>query len=269
LKQQSLAILNFESSNLRFPPGFQYPSMTMWSGLILPQIDQQNLRDKIDLNGPWTAFAGASQSNLDALGSELAIFQCPSAGIPGRQFDPYAGAERTPCCYLACASGINNRESGDEPWVGMHAYNDYPASDGIFYLNSKTRPSDIRDGLSTTVLLGEAIPDQELFGVDYSGNPQKVDHWYIGSGEFAEILAGHRSLENSECLGSTACPFNSLFVPDSPINDKELSYGSAHPQGVNLAFADGHNQFVNENMDVEVRMALGTRRGREKVGVIE
>jgi len=269
LRQQALAMLNYETSNLRLPPGFEFPSQTMWSGLILPYLDQSSLRDKINLDGPWTTFSGASQENLDALGSEIAIFQCPSAGIPSSQFDPFVGANRTPCCYLACASGLNNRESGDEPWVGMHSYDGYPASDGIFYLNSKTGTRDVRDGLSTTVLIGESLPDQDLFGLDYSNNIQKADHWYIGSGEFAEVLNSRRSLENSECLGSTACPINSLFIPDSPMNDKELCFGSAHPLGVNLSFADGHSQYVNENIDEAVRMAIGSRRGREKVGVIE
>jgi prepilin-type processing-associated H-X9-DG protein len=151
----------------------------------------------------------------------------------------------------------------------MNKYEDYPASDGIFYFNSKTAMRDIRDGLSTTVLLGESLPDQELFGIDYSGNNQKVDHWYIGSGEFAGYNSPWLSRENSECVGSTACPLNSLFIPDSPINDKELCFGSAHPQGANLSFADGHIQFVNDEVDADVRMAIGSRRGNETVGTIE
>ena len=269
LKQQSLAILNYESSQQEFPSGFKNPSMTMWSGLILPFIDQQNLRQNLDLDGPWSSFTGATQANLDALGSELPIFHCPSSGIPLLQFDPLVGVKRTPCCYLACSSGLKNRESGAEPWAGMHKYGGYRASDGIFYRDSKTRTSDVRDGLSSTLLLGESLPDQNLFGIDYSGNRQKVDHWYIGSGELPEMISATHSADNSECLGSTACPFNSLFIADSPINDKELCFGSAHPQGMNMGFADGHIQFVNDQMDVAVRMAIGSRIGGENVGAIE
>ena len=269
LKQLSLAILNYESAQQKFPPGFKIPSMTMWSGLILPLIDQGNLSQTLDLNGPWSSLTGATQANLDALGSELPVFHCPSSGIPRRQFDPLVGVDRTPSCYLACASGLNNRESGAEPWAGMHQYGGYPASDGIFFRESKTRSSDIRDGLSNTLLLGEVLPDQDLFGIDYSGNNQKVDHWYIGSGDLPEMPSASHSAENSECLGSTACPFNSLFIVDAPINDKELCFGSAHPQGMNMGFADGHIQFVNSNMDQSTRMAIGSRAGGEAVGSIE
>lgn len=269
LKQQTLAMLNYESAHQQFASGFEIPSSTMWSGLILPFLDQQNLSGTIDLNGPWSRFTGATQANLDALGSEMSVFHCPSSGIATRQFDPLVGVERTPCCYLACASGLNNRESGDEPWAGMHQYGGFPASDGIFYRNSQTRHAHIPDGLSSTLLIGESLPDQDLFGIDYSGNNQKVDHWYIGSGDLPEQPSASRSAENSECLGSTACPFNSLIVEDSPINDKELCFGSAHPQGVNLGFADGHIQFVSDQVDVDVRMAIGSRGEGEVVGAIE
>lgn len=142
-------------------------------------------------------------------------------------------------------------------------------SDGIFYRDSKTRIAEVGDGLSNTVLIGESLPDQDLFGIDYSGNNQKVDHWYIGSGDLPAMPSRSRSAENSECLGSTACPFNSLFIADSPINDKELCFGSAHTQGMNIGFADGHIQFVNEQMSVGVRMAIGSRAGGEIVEAIE
>ncbi|MFT5301047.1 MAG: prepilin-type N-terminal cleavage/methylation domain-containing protein [Mariniblastus sp.] len=267
LQQQTLAMLNYESTHQHFPAGFNFPGMSMWSATILPMLDQNPLYDSLDLNGPWSALKGASEANLAALSSELAVFRCPSSGVPNSQYDPYIGADRTPCCYLACASGTNDRESGAEPWVGMHAYKDFPASDGIFFLGSKTRMSDIRDGLSTTVLLGESIPDQDMTGVDYSGHDQKVDHWYIGSDEFAISLADDKSPENSECVGSTACPFNSLRIATAPINDKELCFGSAHPQGLNLSFADGHVEFFNDQMDQQARMAIGSRAGHEQADI--
>ena len=268
LKQQSLAMHNFESSNQHFPPGFEFPSQTMWSAHILPFIEQNNLYDSLNLDGPWSS--GASMANSAALNSGLEIFRCPSANIPESQFDSLANIDRTPCCYLACASGLNNRESGDRPWAGMNRTGSLDSSDGVFFLNSEIRFADIQDGASATVLVGESIPDQELFGVDYSGHLQKVDHWFIGSAElrtYSTIGAG--SAENSECLASTACPMNSLFVPESPINDKELSYGSAHPQGANISFVDGHIQFINENVDPRIWSAIGSRNGRESVGTID
>lgn len=271
LKQQTLAILNYETAHKHMPPGFSHPYMTMWSGFILPHIEQGTLYDSIDIESRWSTLDGGPAENAAALGVYIPLFQCPSSGVARSQYDPLVDAERVPCCYLACASGLNNRESGDRPWVGMPRYEDLPASDGIFYMNSNTRVAEIRDGLSSTILLGESLPDQTLFNNDYSGNPQKVDHWYIGSREltyYPEIV-GFDSAESSECLGSTACPINSIKIADSPANDKELSFSSRHTQGVNMSFADGHIQFINANIDAVVWSAVGSRANAEVVSGIE
>lgn len=266
LKQQSLGLLSYESSHQHFPSGFEFPSMTMWSAFILPHVEQNILYATLDLDGPWSVRNGASLANSSALNAKLEIFRCPSADIPRSQYDSLVDTDRTPCCYLACASGINNRESGPKPWVGMNPFGSMAGSDGIFYLNSNTTFAGIVDGSSTTVLIGESIPDQDLFGIDYSGNKQKVDHWFIGSGELRDYeTIGSESGENSECLASTACPLNSLFIPDSPMNDKELSFGSAHPQGANIGFADGHVEFINQNIDANAWSAMGSRNGGEVI----
>ncbi|MCH2177371.1 MAG: DUF1559 domain-containing protein [Mariniblastus sp.] len=261
IKQQSLAILDFESANGSLPSGFSTPGMTMWSAYILPFIEQNNLYEGLDKEGPWSRWTAVNPNNPAALGTYIGIFQCPSANVDRSQYDPLPDTDRVPCCYLACASGLNNRESGERPWCGMGAYEGLPKSDGIFYQNSETRLSEILDGLSHTILVGESLPDQEVWSDDYSGNSQKVDHWYIGSGELPSYddFPEFASAECSECLGSTACPINSIKIPDAPGNDKELSFGSRHIQGVNMGFADGHVRFLAETVDRSVWSALGTR----------
>ena len=266
LRQLVVGCTSFEGSHGHFPSGFRMPEQFMWSGQILPMIDQGVVYDQIDLRTPgpniWsTAFGGILQ-NEQMLGIQMPVFQCPSANVPGKQFDPFMQCYRIPSCYLACASGLSNRESGTGPWAGMAKQEGHPASDGIFFQNSNTRASDVLDGLSNTLLIGESVPDQNLWGDDYSGNAQKVDHWTIASQELDSTYAfGHGEL--SECLGSTACPMNSTFIESSPVNDKELCFSSRHPGGANLGFADGHCRFVAEDISQEVFSAIGTRRGRE------
>jgi prepilin-type N-terminal cleavage/methylation domain-containing protein/prepilin-type processing-associated H-X9-DG protein len=265
LKQQVLAMLNLESAEGRFPPGVTWPWDTMWSGFLLPYIEERNLYNSIDVEGYWSADITTHPPNLDALGQVLLIFQCPSAAILPAQYDATMEVDRVTSCYLACASGLRDREAGDLPWCGMDRYEHYPESDGIFYLNSRTRLAEIRDGTSHTLLIGETIPDQYFVDKDFSGNPQKVDHWTIGSREISDydtaLVLGSNEL--SECLGSTAVPPNALEIEDAPIDHKELCYGSAHPTGMNLGFADGHIRFVVETVDPEVYSAVGTRAGGE------
>lgn len=271
VKQQALAVLNYEDAHKEFPPGFSHPAMTMWSGYILPYIDQGNLYETVDIQQPWTPLNGGSAANSAALGTYIGIFQCPSSGVPQSQYDPFADAERVPCCYLACTTGLLDRESGEWPWAGMPREQEYPESDGIFYMNSNTRHADVKDGLSTTVLLGESLPDQELFDIDYGGNTQKVDHWYIGSRELFDYPTADvfGSNESSECLGSTAVLINSIKIESTPADHKELSFGSRHTQGVNMGFADGHVQFVSERIDMGIWSAIGSRNNQEVVGEIE
>lgn len=269
LKQLSLAMLNYESARQSFPPGFSSPAMMMWSGFLLPQLEQVPLYQRLDTRGPWIGTL-ANASNRDSLRVPLSVFRCPSSDQAEIQFDVLADTHRVPCNYLAVSSGTLDRESGDFPWAGMDRFENYRESDGIFYRNSRIRIAQIRDGTSNTALIGEAYCDQESWSEDFAGHQQKLDHWYIGSGELMSyqqaIDFNYYSGEVSECLGSTAAPINAFLRDDTTNDQKELGYGSRHPGGVNIAFADGHVSFVDEALGPEVWSALGTRSGREVIG---
>ena len=267
LKQQALATLNYESAHMKFPHGFGFPNQAMWSAYILPFLDQANLYNTLDFNSNFGDSTG-NPNNILAKSAQLAVFRCPSANVPDVEVDNFSGIDRAPCCYLACSSGLRNRESGPLPWAGMNAYQEHPASDGIFYVNSETRFAELTDGSSSTVLIGESLPDQFLFGSDEGGNTQKADHWYVGSAEIfhQESYTSFRSSENSECLGSTACPINSILMGDATtIDEKELAFGSRHPGGANIGFADGHVRFMTDIIEARIWSGLGTRSGGEIV----
>ena len=267
LKQLVLGTLNYESAARKFPPGFTYPYNTMWSAMILPYIEQQNLYNQIDLEGYWTASLTTHPANLEALGVVLDIFQCPSAGVVPSQYDASMEADRVSSCYLACASGLLDREAGDLPWCGMNGYQGFRESDGVFFLNSSTRTRDIVDGTSNTFLLGESVPDQDFLDIDAGGNLQKVDHWIIGSREMSDYGTGLSigSNEVSECLGSSAVPMNALEDPDESIDAKELCFGSKHILGINMGYADGHIKFLSSSIEPAIYSSLGTRSGGEVI----
>ena len=268
VRQQSLAMLNFEGTFKEFPPGISIPSHSMWSAFILPFIEQQNLFDSIDFEAGFSVVSSDNSSNLQTLSVGLPFMRCPSANVPDRQFDLIVGVDRSPSCYLACSSGLLNSESGDFPWAGMDAFDPYDASDGVLYVNSETSMASISDGTAFTMVVGESLPDQDVVGIDSIGRQQKVDHWYIGSRELetmADVVAEMDfTTDNSECLGSTACPINSLMMGDrTTIDEKELSFGSRHIAGVNVGFVDGHIQFVSESIDASIWSGFGTRNGNE------
>ena len=268
VRQLSLSMLNYESANQKFPPGVSIPSHAMWSAFILPFIEQQNLFESIDFDTGFEDVSPSNADNIATLSVSLPFMVCPSAGVPAKQLDPLLGVDRSPSCYLACSSGLLNRESGAFPWAGMDAFGAFEASDGVFYVNSESPMASMFDGASNTMAVGEALPDQDVTGTDFTGDAQKVDHWYIGSRELETMAAVNAQMEfttdNSECLGSTACPINSLMMGDrTTIDEKELSFGSRHVSGVNIGFADGHVQFISDSIEMSVWSSVGTRYGRE------
>ena len=270
IKQQSLAMLSYESAHQELPPGVSFPSYAMWSAFILPHIDSNNLFDSIDLRAGFKDVSSANARNIGTLRVSLPFMVCPSSNVPEKQFDAFLGVERSPSCYVACSSGLLCREAGNFPWAGMDAGNAHPASDGVFFANSQTPLSDISDGTSSTVLLGEVLPDQNLKGIDAAGSEQKVDHWYIGSRELDSMKlvsgSGKISGENSECMGSTACPINAMLMGEqTTIDEKELAFGSRHSGGASMGFVDGHVQFFADSVDSAVWSAIGTRGGGEQV----
>ncbi len=250
MKQQGLAMMNHLDAHGRFPSGFTRSSRLptghsfMWSGQILPYLEQVSLYNSIDPNQPWDV-----GTNLNAIQVRIPVFRCPSGNAPAT-FDQVVTG-RSPSNYLACASGISARESG--PGLLLNVGN----LDGVFFVNSRVRDADITDGLSNTLLVGEALFLTDISGPDFNGSPQIIDHWMVGS---PTLGTG----EASEAIGSTAAPINSWKRASSVfIEDVELGFSSYHPGVVLGVFGDGHVDAVSETVDPTVWKAVGTRNQGE------
>jgi len=248
IRQIGIALTNFEYSYKRYPPGCSRPATLainqrlLWSGHILPFLEQANIRESIDLNKEWN---DPTSNNPQALLVQLPIFRCPSGNAPVR-FD-HDGVVRVPCNYLACVSGLNNRETGSSRII------DDSEQDGMFYTDSRTKHASVGDGTSQTILVGEALFLETVTGPDFNSNPQLVDHWSVGS---PTIGPG----ELSEAFGSTACRINAwVLKPQEFIEEIELGFSSRHLGGAHLVFADGHTDFISDSIDRDTWSAMGTR----------
>ncbi|MBP88758.1 MAG: prepilin-type cleavage/methylation domain-containing protein [Planctomycetaceae bacterium] len=248
LHQLGIGLQNYHDTFGTFPPAFVLPNKTLWTGLLLPQLEQQPLFDTLNFSAPWHV---PGSPNERACATLLSLYRCPSS-TASEHMTVQGITDRVPCTYLACATGIAPRESGFDPRAGN------PNQDGTMYFNSDTRIRDITDGTSSTVLLGEAEHDIKVRGPDHSGQTHIVDHWYIGS---PQIWAS----DVSETLGSTAVPVNAFFDNNAFIDERELCFSSRHPGGAQVVFADSHATFIHETIDQQVWSALGTRDGGEAV----
>jgi len=147
IRQLGLAVHNYESAFGELPPGVVDNDDDLRDALhsgfvyLLPYIEQQNLYDLYDLDFDWK-----TTPNLELTEVEIDVFLCPSndsrvdqdGGIPGAPLD-YA-LNKGPLAYL------HNQE----------------LRDGMFDVNSHTTLASVTDGVSNTLMIGEAASNAQL-----------------------------------------------------------------------------------------------------------
>jgi prepilin-type N-terminal cleavage/methylation domain-containing protein/prepilin-type processing-associated H-X9-DG protein len=265
LKQIGLALHHYHDTQKTLPPGYQalgpYSDGATdtapgwgWGAFLLPYLEQDNLYRQLDFRQPI--------KNSPAIQTLVKVYLCPSDLTPQQAFtvpdgfgDPVALA--APCSYAACVGGDESDTAG-------------PTGLGVFYRNSQTRLTDITDGTSTTILIGErawanangiwagAIPGGVIRrGAANPCQPVVAGAWFPAS----TLVLAHSHLNNA------------LTDPDGSAGMDDFS--SKHPGGSNFVFADGSVHFLRSvpgdhpdgsfTADGLIFQALGTRCGGEVV----
>ena len=304
IRQDALAILLFEQAQGAFPTGANIHEGSMWSAYILPYVEDTALRTLINIQegggvnyqwahpGPYTEaqLRSATFQNIRACETPVAIFRCPSARLPEGQYDISSDnwhvMRRSPASYLGVASGsLINQTTIKTVANGQGTYDARvkrltELQDGIMIAVPMTpsagkiavspiKSRRIRDGMSKTLLVGEALHDvnaQITIGGVRAERPEgdHKDHWAMGSDDID--IAN----DFSECLGSTGVGMNIVSTPSENLcavttspscQASQLSFSSAHTGGLNGAHADGSVQFYTNDTDAVVWANLGTRNG--------
>jgi prepilin-type N-terminal cleavage/methylation domain-containing protein/prepilin-type processing-associated H-X9-DG protein len=216
LMQLGLAIQNYESSHEVLPPGVVNATGPIknqpkgyhmsWLVQILPFVDQQNLFD--ELNFTMGAYDPTNATFRDV---RLIIFRCP--------VEPFAPGS---------GPGLSN-------YAGCHHDVEAPIAannNGVFFLNSHVRFEDIRDGLSTTIFVGEKVLDTGDLG------------WMSGT---------------KATLRNTGTLINGTIVRTASNPDPVGGFGSGHGGGANFAFGDGTVRFIPSAINPAVYRLLGNR----------
>ena len=137
-------------------------------------------------------------------------------------------------------------------------------TDGAFYLEDGRSFNEFADGLSTTVFASEILAGR----VDTAASVYDTDHrgrWVMPF-EGGAAYSHHTTPNTSEpdvmpycCVSSEEMP----CVVQGGLEDEYYAARSRHPGGVNVLLGDGHVEFYENTVDLQVWRALATVRGGE------
>jgi prepilin-type N-terminal cleavage/methylation domain-containing protein/prepilin-type processing-associated H-X9-DG protein len=265
LKQLVLAVHNFHDAHGAFPSNrvtTYDPTGPNWSWLarILPQVEQEALyrQAKVVGNPPNNI-----NQSLPQIAQRVAAFLCPSDPDAWRgpvshasnfdMLDPVLGPltyEVT--CYRAnIGSNWGGGAPGSATWWGTDpqwcnpdpcnsdpntTYDGCGSGNGVIWESSPIRITDVKDGSSNTIILGEA-----LTGKDYQNAWCHADN---------AIATCSYSPNAKNAAGQD-------YPPDEWFN--RYAFTSQHPGGAQFAMTDGSVRFVQETIPLAVFRALGTR----------
>ena len=248
LMQMGIAITNYEHLWETFPMGTANPTSPIinerkgyhvgWMVRILPQMDDSNAFNKFDF----------SKGVYDPANAEVAAYQpswitCPSSPMPRDINIEIEGEGSIELAYSSYA-GVHHSED-----AAINAENN-----GIFILNRSISASDVSDGLSHTLMVGEKI-----FGGIQLG-------WVSGSRATLRNTAHEPNYQSEEYLEQFPNAGRYPAKDWDPENPEETGgFASFHTGGAQFLLGDSSVRFLSENIDLEVYSRLGNRMDGELV----
>ncbi len=216
--------------------------------MILPYLEEQQLYDqfKVQTVSVWDGVTGCRWcTDPDvklAVANRPKAYVCPSDGDL-QQFAEYK--HEVPARNdVSTGSYANVAGSQGPPNSATLKY----ANDGTFFYNRRIKVSEILDGLSHTLFVGETIMGDLPIGSNIWSN-------------------GNRG---NSTMRTTANPLNTPPGTDggagtmvSTTNIANAAFQSRHPGGGNFEYGDGHISFINDSIDLKVYQGLSTRAGGE------
>lgn len=279
LKQIGLALHNYHAAHMSYPIGARSQSGfgLSWFVGILPFIDQANLSNQFDHhsdNNGLPSIPGAINSSLTD-GVVISLMRCPSSPLPARH--TFGATQQMQASYVGI-SGATDHDQFPAKAVTNCCVPPLPvdgqiSADGILVPNRSVRMSELIDGSSQIVMVGEA----SNYLIDRNGDQQRVDgsfpnSWITGTSATG-TPPGYQGF--SPLFPPPAYNITTIrYVPNSSYDQPGIrnNHGpnnplaSAHEGGVHLLLADGAVRFLSENVNLTTFKQLAARNDAGVVG---
>ncbi|MCX7404409.1 MAG: DUF1559 domain-containing protein [Planctomycetia bacterium] len=286
MRQVTLAFLCYESATRKLPLALDANAVYSWAPQVLPFIEEANLVSQYDTKVGWWL----SPTNRPIVARQLQVVQCPSTPTTNRmQNKPETTTEnKTGACgdYFTPAGvhpvdanvflPLDQKLSGDSRgaicWFSSGGTNATVAglnNKGV--ANSKNALKLITDGSTKTILLAECAGREDvyrgrtLYPVDYTATGPLGKAIRARGGAWA-------TTDNAFMIGSikpwTSGSLSTLGdIPTPPSINSSNEWGHCfyafHPNGTNMAMADGSVRFLTESTPLRLLCDLVTRAGAE------
>lgn len=279
LHQVAIAVQGSEASRGAVPPLYygsfvKHPRSIFhewhfhsWQTAILPELEQQNLHEQLDLQ-----LAASDQANEAFVKTDLPVFICPSTsnytakvpevyslqnGVPTLTDQSAARSdyEAIGGVYFPVPGPADVQRSLAGVHLGVWGEPQYHRRTGKWVGVRTARFRDVLDGLSHTMIVGERAGRPDLYRRGKAPLPFPPD-------------PNPRVRDHHQAAWGISTQFWDLVFPnDQRINETNYQGGiyGFHIGGANIAFADGAVRFLEDQTDVQVLQALATRSGGETV----
>ncbi len=258
LRQIGLACQMYHDQFGGLPPAYtDYPqarpqAVLNWPVLILPFVEQDNLWARTIAAYRATQYDYVNPPHI-GLSTVVKVYTCPADGRLGSPITDDKGYTAAYGSFMGVAGGRTQANGALEP-----------QQQGAMRAQQGVRITEITDGSSNTVLIGERPPAGRFL----SGN------WYT-------ITIPDPALENDPAYAGTGISYLPVFVTgnagscrgpfqfgpgrvENPCDSQH--FWSLHPGGANFLFADGSVRFLAYSAR-DVLPALATRAGGEVVAL--
>jgi prepilin-type N-terminal cleavage/methylation domain-containing protein len=256
LRQWNLGMVAYEHSNGAFPFGI----MNGGSGginaeglcgadganrrqtfviALWPYLEQSAIYGEYDFN--YTFY---SMKNRPCVLAQLSLYFCPCDRKGFWKGDIYT---RTRGNYVLNWGYCDFSQT--QPLIDHSA--------GPFGSNWQAMASQITDGLSNTMFMGEIIQGTNDEDFDHRGDFINNDQ---GAAQFMTYYTPNSGIDSVTCLGPSPNEPGPCNNRTGPVY---ASARSNHAGGVSVSFGDGAVQFISDSIDLNIWRAISTMAGGE------